>query len=46
MVVVETTQRPPGTPFPLPLFNVVPLAKMFVGTRKRPNNVKEGGVGA
>ena len=28
-----------------PLFNVVPLATMFVGTRKRPNNVKGGGGG-
>ena len=31
---------------PPPLFNVVPLATMFVGTRKRPNNVKGGGGGA
>ena len=30
---------------PPPLFNVVPLATMFVGTRKRPNNVKEEGGG-
>ena len=30
---------------PPPLFNVVPLATMFVGTRKRPNNVKGGGGG-
>ena len=29
--------------FPLPLFNVVALATMFVGTRKRPNNVKGRG---
>ena len=30
---------------PPPLFNVVPLATMFVGTRKRPNNVEEEGGG-
>ena len=33
--------------FPLPLFKVVALATMFVGTRKRPNNVKgRGGWGS
>ena len=32
-------------PSPLPLFIVVPLALRFVGTRRRPNNVKGGGVG-
>ena len=31
--------------FSLPLLNVVPLATMFVGTRKRPNNVNGGGGG-
>ena len=30
---------------PPPLFNVVPLATMFVGNRKRPKNVKGGGGG-
>ena len=30
---------------PPPLFNVVPLATMFVGSRKRPKNVKGGGGG-
>ena len=34
-----------GPPSPLPLFSVVPLALRFVGTRRRPNNVKGGGVG-
>ena len=31
---------------PPPLFNVVPLATMFVGNRKRPKNVKGEGAGA
>ena len=34
-----------GTFSPLPLFSVVQLALRFVGTRRRPNNVKGGGVG-
>ena len=34
-----------GTLSPLPLFSVVPLALRFVGTRRRPNNVKGGGLG-
>ena len=43
--MVESAQRPPGRPSPLPLFNVVPVATMFVGTQKRPNKVRGGGGG-